>query len=246
MRLLGKPGIIARIVLYSIQRQRKVLQGVERKMSRFQLLMVTLFISVGFKPVYAELLKLQNGKKIHFDDIPVNKFLESKDGRELKIMVDRSSSLYVIPFAQPRTIKQLQFEFKISPTFQYTSKSKLDEKAFDDWPLRVNLLIHGEAPIIPFFAPAWIKAIAEYMMHPSDAMRSIVPVTKPELRTTWESPYASSILHTGVLVDSDLSKFQKVVQKYPKPQKISGVLILADGDDTKQKFTAFLKNLRMD
>ncbi len=161
----------------------------------------------------------------------------------LKMQVKSSAAFLLQSFEQIKKIKSLRFQWKADGSPRVKNQEQEREKAGDDAPLRIGLLVSGPAPTIPFFASAWIKAVRDHMKHPSDKMIYVAVGTKNPPGATWESPYTDSI-QVVVAGDQQQSDGWRQAQFQPKtPLSIVGLWIMADGDDTKSQFTTWLRQL---
>lgn len=191
----------------------------------------------------AEDIVLKAGKAVHFEGIPRNKF--TSEGSGLSIQVQESSSLWLIPFAKTKQAEKVMFEFMLlSEQLEQNSKGSKNQKSQDDWPLRVGLLVFGQEPFVPFFAPAWVKAIRAFMKHPSDRILNITPSIRFSGQK-WESPYADSIMHVAVPYQSKGNKHQVTYFVPKESQTLVGVWIQSDGDDLKRSFSIKLHHLKL-
>lgn len=224
---------------------RSLAQGIVRKMAIYGVL----FLSggaggLGYGASEAMDVSVKGLKLVTFSKIAPTLYSDDKDS--LKMQVQSSSAFLLLPFAKPKKITGLTFQWKSDGGPKVKDQKHEREKDGDDAPLRIGLLVSGEAPTIPFFASSWIKAVRDHMKLPSDDMIYVAVGTKSPAGATWDSPYSSSI-HVVVAADKPLADGWRQAQYQPKtPLEIVGLWIMADGDDTKSQFTTWLRQLSLE
>ena len=100
----------------------------------------------------------------------------------------------------------------------------------------------GEAPSIPFFAPAWIKAIGDNMKLPSDKLLYLVVGAKNKPGARWESP-SDSMNFLALASTPGKDGWMKVDHTFKTPHKVVGLWIMADGDNPESVFETRVKSL---
>ena len=189
-----------------------------------------------------ELLEGSEYKEISFDDIPKTAYTFEKN--QLSVVVKKSSSVKMKAFEKIKTVKSVSFEYQIDGKLDINNEQQHREKSGDDALFRVGLLRSGDAPSIPFFAPAWIKKSSSLLKLPSDKLIYLVlsPVAKGGSR--WESPYSSSIENIALNKKEATEKgWQKASYQFDKPIPIVGYWLMADGDNTSSSFSLKVRNL---
>jgi len=187
------------------------------------------------------LLNPKSLKEISFESIPKTKYEFSKEA--IKISVQQSSSALVMPLEKVVTINKISFFWKLDGEVKTSSAEHESTKSGDDFPLRVGLCVYGPKPLIPFFAPAWVKKIRDILIHPSDQMTYLVAGSKHRPLDEWKSPYSNSMNQIS-LPDTPLKEgWREVNYHLKKDLRIVAIWIMADGDNTKSSFTTYLKNL---
>jgi hypothetical protein len=180
-------------------------------------------------------------RPIVFDGIPAT--LYERSGEELKMTVNKSSSFILRPFDKPRSVSGVTFAWRSEGELKMKDVATERTKAGDDTRLRICLLISGEEPLIPFFAPAWVKAIRDAMKLPADKLHCLVAGSLAKPGETWPSPYDDSIELEAVGSTIDGKGWHRVDAKLARPIDVVGLWIMADGDDTGSEFTTWLKDL---
>ncbi len=180
-------------------------------------------------------------EKLTFSDLPATSY-EQKDG-QLKIDVKQSAAAWVLAFPTARPLHALGFEWKSSVESLVPSAEAEETKAGDDAILRIGLLLAGPAPTVPFFAPAWIKAVKKLMKQGSDRMVYLTVGAKHKPGQEWKSPYASSIENRALASEAGADGWKKTIFKPEAPMQVVGLWLMSDGDNTKQSFQVELRNL---
>ena len=164
------------------------------------------------------------------------------EGESLTMQVDKSAAALVAGFANARPLHQLRFEWKSSIDGLAASAKAEESKAGDDAILRIGLLLAGPAPSVPFFAPAWIKAVGKLMKQGSDRMLYLTAGSRHAPGQSWKSPYASSIENRALAAEPLAEGWQTSQFKSETPLQVVGLWLMADGDDTRQSFQVQLRN----
>ena len=125
------------------------------------------------------------------------------------------------------------------------SFDQLKSKAGDDAVIRIGLIKSGEAPMIPFFAPVWIKAIKEHMKLPGAEMQYLIAGGPAAPGATWVSPYTSSMSMLQVQSTSEADGWHLAQHTFAEPLKIVGLWLMSDGDGAKSSFVVSLKDLEV-
>ena len=130
-------------------------------------------------------------KHITFEDITPT--IYAKDGTALKMTVKSSSSLFLMPFETVTNVSKIKFKWKSEGTLKVSSAKAEETKDGDDGRLRIALIISGDAPTVPFFAPGWVKAIRDSMKLPGDEITYIAVGSNHKPGSVWENPYSDSM-----------------------------------------------------
>lgn len=180
--------------------------------------------------------------EITFDGIPATKYAYQDD--ILSIQVNKSSSALILPFDKIKQVSQVSFAWQLEGDVKTKDAAHEKTKGGDDFPLRIGLCLYGDAPMVPFFAPAWIKKISSIMKHPSDKLIYFVVGAHHTAGQSWESPYSDSMeLHA--LGSQTKDGWQLVQHDIGKKLKAVGLWIMGDGDNTDSKFRVQLKSLQL-
>lgn len=182
-------------------------------------------------------------QSVTFDKIPQTTYVKSGDA--LKIVVEKSSSFLILPFSTPREVSTVVFEWQGEGELAMPDAATEKTKAGDDGRLKIGLMVSGEAPMIPFFAPGWVKAVRDHMKLPADRLEVLIVGAKTKAGESWESPYDDSITLHSVGEGQEKGGWRRVEAKLPKPLPVVGLWIMADGDNTGSSFTTRLRDLTL-
>jgi hypothetical protein len=172
--------------------------------------------------------------------IPPTQYRLKSDG--LSAEVDKSASALVYGFSKIRTVSEVSFSWKTEGTLNLKDSRQEKTKAGDDFKLRVGLMLSGEAPFIPFFAPGWVKAIRNSLTLPTDQLVYLAVGTKNKPGVWWESPYSDSMKNVAVPSRKLKAGWWRASYK-TKPLQVVGLWVMSDGDNTKSSFKSHIRNL---
>jgi hypothetical protein len=181
-------------------------------------------------------------KEVTFEDIPPTAYA-FKDG-SLSASVNNSSSFLLLPFDKVTELKGFSFQWKKEGAVKVSTAEQEQSKKGDDFYFRLGLILSGEAPFIPFFAPSWIKAIRDHAKLPSDRITYYVVGAKSAVGSTWKSPYSGSIDYFSV-ASTEHEEWNTAELSLKKNLKVVGLWLMADGDNSKSKFEVHVKQLKL-
>ena len=181
---------------------------------------------------------------IKFENTPPTAYL--RQGQFLAAEVDGSSSALVQSFSEPLQIQSAEIKWSLSGIVKTRNASHETQKQGDDFPLRVGLLVEGEAPWLGFLAPSWMKLVKSIMKIPANKMLYLVAGAKHEANLYWESPYSASMSNfSGQTIASAKDGDYTTSFRLKKPLAVVGLWLMADGDNTGSKFKILLKHLKL-
>ncbi len=180
---------------------------------------------------------------VTFGKIPPTVY--ERSGDSLKMTVVKSSSFLLKPFEAERAVSSVSFEWQSQGELHVKDAAAEKTKEGDDGHLKICLMISGKAPLVPFFASAWVKAVRDAMKLPADRLRCLIVGTKAKVGEKWPSPYDDSIELVAVDGPDEGKGWRRADAKFDQPLRIVGVWIMADGDDTGSEFTTRLRDLTL-
>ncbi len=157
--------------------------------------------------------------------------------------VNSSGSALLMSFEKLRSVKNISFKWKKEGSLNIKSIDQMKEKDGDDAYFRVALVVSGDAPFVPFFAPSWIKMIKKVMKLPSDSMMSYLASIKSSVLDSWPSPYTNSITNVLIPWKKDAYGWYSFEKTLDKEIKTVGLWLQADGDNTESTFRSTIKDL---
>lgn len=160
--------------------------------------------------------------------------------------VDASSSFLFEPFAALRVVKSITFSWRLTGGALPVKDAATEaEKAGDDAVVRVGLLIAGKAPLLPFLAPGWIKAVRDATTLPADALVFVVAGARHPPGATWASPYDGDLRLIAAKETPGKDGWQTATHAFDPPLSVVGLWIMSDGDDTGARFDAEIRDLEL-
>ena len=181
---------------------------------------------------------------ISMGDAPPTGYRNS--GSALVMQVRSSASYLLLPLAAPQTVRGVQLRWRSAGARRVRTAAAEETKAGDDHLLRVGLILAGDAPSIPPFAPAWVKTIRERLTSPSNRMIYLVAGARHAPGSRWRNPYADSIdnvaLPTAVAGDG----WTRSAIVLDRPVEVVGLWLMADGDDSGSSFETTLAELQLE
>lgn len=187
-----------------------------------------------------------NFKLISFKDIPQTRY--RLQAGVLEAEVQRSSAVWLLPLEKPRRVSRVSFLWQMEGSLPPQTAAQEASKAGDDAPLRVGLILAGPLPSLPFFAPAWIKAVRAALILPSDRMLYLVAGAQHKPGETWPSPYTDSIQQVALpsqAASQEGGSWREARYESPRPLDLVGLWLMADGDNTAASFKVRLKQLTL-
>lgn len=167
---------------------------------------------------------------------------------KLVVHVKNSASPLIYVLLKKHKVGGLQVTGEWQGTFNVKKENPQGEKNFDDFVLRLGLIVpgpHTPGMIERMMAPEWLKKLF-------DLAPKGQGIERVEFYNAVVSPQALGIkrhhpLHNLILENYswELSKPTSFsfAQKWPKPTEVLGVWVSADGDDTKSEFDLRLSKL---
>jgi len=227
--------MIARYVICCVIRGRRKLTW---------LAAILAFVPAGRTRATPLVIDLNAGEFHHvkFSQLKPTAYVDDGTG-VLKASVARSSSFLMRGFDQVIAVHAVSYSWRSVGELHLADQATERSKAGDDGRLKVGLLLAGKAPLIPFFAPAWVKKVAGMLKQPSDHALLLASGTVAPSGTRWRDPYTDSIEYLAVASRSGTDGWQEAHVTFSRPLAVVGLWIMADGDDTGSSFTTWLRHL---
>jgi hypothetical protein len=187
-------------------------------------------------------LDQDNFNHIHFKRIKPNQ-VKFNDGT-IHFDVNKSSSFLLLAFDDIRSIQRLSFQWTADGTLNKNSIEHEKSRKGDDAWLRVGLIIEGQPDYVPEpLLPRWMKQVRHTLKHQSNKMIYLIPDALHAPGEKWKSPFSSDIDMISVGSRRMNDGWKQVTFEFKNPQKVVGLWIMADGDNTGSIFESRLRNL---
>lgn len=160
--------------------------------------------------------------------------------------VDCSASILLQPFDEVTAVSAVSFEWKSQGEFQVKDAEHETSKAGDDALLRVGLVLHGEPPRIPVFAPSWVRQIRDILTLPSGRMILLKAGSRHPPESTWPNPDTGYIKYVSVASEPMEDSWKKATYTFEEELEAAGLWLMADGDRTDSRFTTKVRNIRLE
>lgn len=158
-------------------------------------------------------------------------------GDALSMHVASSASFLFIPYDAPKSVHSVTFDWRlVKGSFPKKPKD-------DDAVVRIGLMIEGPAPLVPFLAPSWIKAVRDHSRIPADRMTFVLAGRNDPPGKTWPSPMSDDLTLVAATDQRNRDGWHHATHDFAKPLSVVGVWIMADGDDSGSSYDAELRNL---
>ncbi len=215
---------------------------------------VQLVMLLQTNTLYAEasaeviLLQADNFEHIVFRRIKANHHLYHD--QQLQIEVDDSASFLMKPFERVRQISRVSFEWRSDGRPQIKNAQHEQQRAGDDAVFKLGLLLETDnalpSPVPNPFLPPWMKRVETLLTFPSENMIYLVVDAKHAVGEQWTNPYNSRV--TMIPVDSFKNKqgWRQSSYRFEVPVNAVALWLMSDGDNTDSRFTAHIKNIKLE
>jgi hypothetical protein len=194
------------------------------------------------------LLQADNFEHIVFRRIKANH--HDYQNQQLQIEVDGSASFLMKPFNRVRQISRVSFAWRSDGRPQINNAQHEKQRAGDDAVFKLGLLLETDnalADTLPNpFLPAWMKRVEKLLKFPSENMIYLVVDAKHAAGEQWINPYNRRV--TMVAIDSLKNKqgWRQSSYRFEKPVNVVALWLMSDGDNTNSRFTAYIKNIKIE
>ena len=187
-------------------------------------------------------LDVKSFQHITFKAIPRTAY-ENSPQSYLRAEVRESASFLLKGFEHAQSVGEVQVTWRSSGQLdQSISPGKLKTKQGDDAVLKVGLLLKGKPPMVPWFAPQWIKHVRDHLKVPTERMIWLVFGSSVLGVEEWPSPWNSQIKHRSVPSQvleqnwhSGRAQFDEI--------SVVGVAIMVDGDNSSSTFRTDVREI---
>lgn len=184
---------------------------------------------------------------VEFRNIAPTRYQLGKGG-DFIMYVQRSSSAFVRGLKRPLQVQSVRFRWRSEGRPEVRDQEHEASREGDDAVLRVGLMLAGPRPFLPFFAPDWVKQTAALLNYPSDRMLFLTPMSKHPVGTRYTSPAAKAITSLSLpseQVEGKRFTWWESSWNFDQPQRVVGIWLMSDGDNTRANFTVWLQELEL-
>ena len=212
----------------------------------FGIFFLLLGLAAGTEGLLAQDVNLDVNAFVHVTFKGLKPTIYSNDGPDLIAKAHASASFLLLPFTQIRIVKMVSFVWQGEALSAVKNPTHEATKDGDDAALRIGLILAGDPPLIPYFAPSWLKAVRGVLKLPSNKMIFLVAGARHNPGEIWRNPMSDSIEYVAVGDHSKADGWRTAEVPLQGSKELVGLWIMADGDNTESKFTTRLRNLRLD
>ena len=106
------------------------------------------------------------------------------------------------------------------------------------------LLLKTEDEFINPFVPSWLRRVRAALKFPSVNMIYLVADAKHASGQQWLSPYNERVTMISLNSNMEDAGWKSAQYQFDKPIEVVGIWLMADGDDTRSKFTTEIRNIQ--
>ena len=157
--------------------------------------------------------------------------------------VNQTASFLVCPFDSIYSISHVSFQWKAAGQLKKLSVEHEASREGDDAWIRVGLILKSESEFVDPIGPRWIRQTMETLKFPADNMIFLIPEAKHAPGEIWLNPYSRRVKMIALGSTGHPDGWRTSEYYFATPKKTVGILLMADGDNTKSAFTSEIKNL---
>jgi len=161
----------------------------------------------------------------------------------LRIDVDESASLLMMPFDEVKTIRQVRFKWKLEGEVLTRNAKHETRRDGDDAAFKLGLLLRSGSAFPNPFVPKWLKRVKALLKFPSRDMVYLTAGARHAAGEQWTSPYNERVTMIAVDSLSDEAGWWQVDHHFDQPKEAVAIWLMADGDDTHSSFTSQIKDI---
>lgn len=182
---------------------------------------------------------------LSYSKISANKISFSEKGINVKVRSSASPLIY--PFSKPKSFKKLTVK-GVLPGELNVPAGKQGTKGFDDFVLRIGLVIEGDKKLNFFqrsIAANWVKRLYSLASKGMGVDRIVFyNVQDPKGAAFKERTHPlTDLIEERIMWTSKKGEFLFEVNELPQ-EKILALWISIDGDDTKSEFEVLIEGLK--
>jgi len=205
-----------------------------------------LYTNTLFADAKAEKISLQADgfEHIQFKKIKASRY--TFHDQLLQIDVDESASFLMLPFTAVKKIKRVSFEWQSDGRPGVESAHHEEQRRGDDAVFKLGLLLKANDSLISPFLPPWMKRVEALLKFPSGNMINLVVDSKHAPGEQWPNPYNKRVSTIAIASAEGGQGWMHAAYQFDQPVDIVGLWLMADGDNTHSKFTAYIRNITLE
>lgn len=191
----------------------------------------------------------ENWHHYAFENIQTNKIEFKKEGLFIEVKSSASPLVYVLP--KERAVTSLFVKASVSGKIPKFKKPALQgQKHFDDFILRVGLIVKGDSRLNWFqrrLAPKWLNDMEDLLPNNLGIKKVLFFTTcqQPQLLNKEREHHLNSLLvEKCVALIKGVGQFNLPVE-FGQPIEILGLWISSDGDQTKSQFKVNINKIKL-
>lgn len=202
--------------------------------------------------VKSEIIPLNQNQwhSLSYSSLPANR-VNFSSGKML-IDVQNSASPLIYPMTQnPKGIKKISIQGHSAPLIQIDSAEKQGQEGFDDFALRLGLVLLGDKrlnTIESLLAPDWVEKM--FALAPQDQgidhILFLTAVSSPQILNQKRVHPLSEYLHECYVWLMNRPGDFSYSYTFKTPQQTGALWISADGDDTQSHFQISIHKISME
>lgn len=185
-----------------------------------------------------------NYQHIQFGRIKANRY--SFEAHTLKIEVDNSASFLMKSFESVRPVRQVSFHWRSDNSPGVIDAEHETQKAGDDAVFKIGLLLRSENVIENPLLPRWMRQVRTQLKYPSENIIYLVADAKHAVGEQWVNPYNRRVTMVSMMSSVSEGGWQRASYTFNDPVEVVAIWLMADGDNTKSRFTSYVKAIRLD
>jgi len=191
----------------------------------------------------AEVISLQGDNFEHIEFGKINANHHVFHDQQLQIDVDSSASFLMKAFNTVRQIHQVSFAWRSRNAPQIINSQHEAKRKGDDAVFKLGLLLKSDDSSLNPFLPSWMKRVESLLKFPSQDMIYLVADAKHAPGRQWPNPYNKRVTMISISSVPDHQGWMQASYQFEQPVNVVALWLMADGDNTKSKFTARIKNV---
>jgi len=189
-------------------------------------------------------LQSKNFEHIAFSRIKPNQ--HSFRNQQLQINVNESASFLMQSFNHVKSVKHISFEWRSDGLPNIKNAQNEEQKQGDDAVFKLGLLLKTDESMLNPFIPKWMKRVETLLNFPSEEMIYLVANAKHAIGKQWVNPYNKRVTMISIGSVDKKQNWKTAHYEFNLPVNVVAIWLMADGDNTHSRFTAYIKNIKIE